>query len=668
MCGVTGILHFDRTEPVSADLLHRMNDTIVHRGPDGDGVHISGNGMAGLGHRRLSIIDLSDGGAQPMSNTAGSTWVSYNGEIYNHVALRKNLEAQGYRFQSDHSDTEVLVHGYDAWGMPGLLERLEGMYVFAVLDEANRRVSIARDRVGIKPVYFTKRAGVFAFASEIKALLVHPDIPSKVGEVALYHYLSYLTTPAPLTLFDGIYKLPAAHYMTIEMDGSFSAQRYWAAVPGSGVDPNEIEGKSTSDLDRYYQQAVMEKLEASVEKRMMSDAPYGAFLSGGIDSSVNVALMDRYTDDPVNTFTVGFKDHQHLNELDHATRVANEFNTNHHEVLVDEQDMVNYLQDLVHYQDEPLADWVCIPLHFVSKLAHDNGVKVIQVGEGSDEQFCGYNGYMKYLKLHEKCFIPFQKYVPGGLQSVTAAVAAGLAKLAPKFDIYADAVGRAAQNREPFWSGAMAFWESQKSPLLPGYSPTPPYGWEEVANAGLLPETYLNPDSYTVAQDFLSSFDADHPGQDQLSRMIYNEFRLRLPELLLMRVDKITMASSLEARVPFLDHALVELTMDIPQSAKLRTGEAKHLLKKAVEGLIPKEIIYRKKMGFAAPMAEWLRGDFGQQAEQEILSSPLLTDAGFDRDHISSLLSDHRSGRRDASLYIWVLFNLTAWHGHWVSR
>ena len=351
-------------------------------------------------------------------------------------------------------------------------------------------------------------------------------------------------------------------------------------MPGQSLDAHTVAGKSTADQDQYYQQAVMDQLEASVEKRMMSDAPYGAFLSGGIDSSVNVALMDRFTDDPVNTFTVGFKDHQHLNELDHASHVANHFKTNHNEVLVDERDMVGYLDDLVHHQDEPLADWVCIPLHFVSKLAHDNGVKVVQVGEGSDEQFCGYNGYMKYLELNERYFYPFKKYLSRGLQNLTAAAAAGLAKCYPKFEIYADAVSRASQNREPFWSGAVAFWESQKTSLLPNYSPKEPYGWQDVARAGLLPITYLAPDSFNVARDFLVNFDNAYPGQDQLTRMIHNEFRLRLPELLLMRVDKITMASSLEARVPFLDHALVELTMDIPEVAKLRGGSAKNLLKK----------------------------------------------------------------------------------------
>ena len=667
MCGVAGILHFGRSDPVTSNILHKMNNAMLHRGPDGDGIYISKNRRIGLGHRRLSIIDLSEGASQPMSNGDGSVWISYNGEIYNHQLLRSQLETRGYHFHSHHSDTEVLVHGYEAWGIATLLEKIDGMFAFIIWDEKKNRLTFARDRIGIKPIYFTKNLGVLVIASEIKAILAHSEVSAKVNEAALYHYLTYLATPAPLTMFDGIYKLPAAHYVEVDQGGSFRAARYWAPEKSNGLDQLELGGLDEGAVANKYQRSVLERLEASVQKRMMSDAPYGAFLSGGIDSSVNVALMDRYSDDPINTFTVGYKDHQHLNELEHASKVAKLFSTNHHEVLINEKDMVGYLEELVYQQDEPLADWVCIPLHFVSKLAHENGVKVIQVGEGSDEQFCGYNSYMKYLQLHKNCFRPFQQYLPKALQHLLAKTAAKIATINPKLEIYSDAVKRAAFNQEPFWSGAIGYWETQKNPLLPGYSPSPPKGWEEMVRIGLMPKSYLSPDSYNVAHDFLNYFDAVQPGRDQLARMTYNEFRLRLPELLLMRVDKITMASSLEARVPFLDHALVELTMDIPMDVKLQNGESKQLLKKAVEGLLPNEIIYRKKMGFAAPMAQWLEGDFGKQAESEILSSPLLEEVGFNKGHISTLIKDHRTGRRDTSLLVWVLYNLTAWHRHWLN-
>ncbi len=659
MCGIAGILQVAGNNLVDGALLETMNRSMVHRGPDGDGIWLSPDRSVGLAHRRLSIIDLSEDAGQPMANEDGSIYLTYNGENYNHVKLRRELTAAGHTFATDHSDTEVLVHGYEEWGISGLLDRLEGMFAFAIWDSNRKKLVLARDRVGIKPVYFTKRDGEFLFASEIKALLTHPAVPRKVGKAALYHYLTYLTTPAPLTMFDGIYKLPAATYLEISVTGDLSAHRYWDAVPGrSGY---------AGDRGDVLQKGVLDRLNAAVEKRMMSDVPYGAFLSGGIDSSVNVALMDKFTGDPVNTFTVGFKDHLQLNELQYASRVAKEFNTNHHEVLVDENDMVGYLEDLVYSQDEPLADWVCIPLHFVSKLAAQSGVKVIQVGEGADEQFCGYNGYMKYLQLHHYCYGPFQKMLPKLLQRGVARIAGGVAKLAPNFEIYADAIDRAATDREAFWSGAVAYWESQKKAILPTIESEIPHGAEEMMAAGLLPESYLEPDSFNIANGFLTAFDNAHPGSDQLMRMIHNEFRLRLPELLLMRVDKITMAQSLEARVPFLDHALAEFTMDIPEAQKINGGVAKKLLKKSVEGLIPDDIIYRKKMGFNAPMAEWLRGEFGAKAEQEILGSAILSEIGFDKPAIAAMIKDHRTGKRDRSLPIWVLYNLTSWHSHWVG-
>lgn len=438
-------------------------------------------------------------------------------------------------------------------------------------------------------------------------------------------------------------------------------------MPGKGINEDEIRNLTDQAREEFFSAGIRQHLNKAVEKRMMSDVPYGAFLSGGIDSSVNVALMSRFTDKPVNTFTVGFEDHGHLNEIDEARRVANLFNTNHHEVLVNETDMMDYLSNLVHQQDEPLADWVCIPLFFVSKLAHDSGVKVIQVGEGSDEQFCGYNGYMKYLELHQRYYGPFQKLFPKSVQRTVSGLAGMVAKYWPNSEIYADAVHRAAHAREAFWSGAVAYWESQKEPLLPGFHGENPSGADELIEMGLLPPSYLEADSYQVAASFLKPFDQAFAGRDQLTRMIHNEFRLRLPELLLMRIDKITMANSLEARVPFLDHHLVDFTMDTPMAMKIRHGQTKYLLKKAVAEIIPEDIIHRKKMGFSAPMAQWLHGEFGAQASDSILRSPLMEMIGFDKDHVATLIKDHRSGRRDTSLLVWVLYNLTAWHDHWVG-
>ena len=293
-----------------------------------------------------------------MSDSDGTVWVTFNGEIYNHLALRRELKAAGHRFRTDHSDTEVLVHGYREWGIDGLLERLDGMFAFAIWDASRKVLALARDRIGIKPLYFCRHSGIFRFASEIKAILTDPAVPRAVEPSALNHYLSYLVTPAPLTMFKDIFKLPPAHVLELDSGGRMKAWAYWDSVPGMGIDAAAVEGLHGQGLEDYYATGILERLEAAIDKRMMSDVSFGVFLSGGIDSSANVALMSRLMERPVETFTVGFKDHRHLNEFDYAQRVANQFKTNHHEVLIDEKDILGYLGDLIYHKDEPLADWV----------------------------------------------------------------------------------------------------------------------------------------------------------------------------------------------------------------------------------------------------------------------------------------------------------------------
>jgi len=335
MCGIAGILNFASDRSVESDILQAMGDSMAHRGPDGDGQWISRDGRIGLGHRRLAIVDLSNSAAQPMSDADETVWVTFNGEIYNHLGLRRDLKKSGHRFRTDHSDTEVLIHGYKKWGIDGLVKRLDGMFAFAIWDDANKRLYIVRDRIGVKPVYFTRGGGVFRFASEIKAILADPTVPRAVEPSALNHYLSFMVAPAPLTMFKDIFKLPAGHIMEIDPAGGLSARRYWDAVPGKGIDATETKGLSKAALEDFYTTGIRNRLETAIEKRMMSDVPFGVFLSGGIDSSANVALMSKMMDRPVDTFTVGFKDHTHLNELEYASRVAKDFKTNHHEVLID---------------------------------------------------------------------------------------------------------------------------------------------------------------------------------------------------------------------------------------------------------------------------------------------------------------------------------------------
>jgi asparagine synthase (glutamine-hydrolysing) len=644
-----------------------MRDAMLHRGPDGGDIWISPQRDVGLAHRRLSIIDLSTLANQPMPNEDGEIWLTFNGEIYNHAHLRAELKKAGHAFRTDHSDTEVLVHGFEEWGMAELLKRISGDFAFAVYDRRARALYLARDRIGVKPLYFANFNDAFVFASEIKALLEHPEAERDIDPFAMIHYLSFLTTPAPMTMFKGIYKLPPGTWLKVEPGSRLQMHTYYEAEPGKGIDPSETRGLSEGALETFYVEGIRQRLRAAIERRMMSDVPFGVFLSGGIDSSTNVALMSEFSNQPINTFTVGFKDHPGLNEFEFARVAAARFQTKHHEVLIDETDMMGYLDSLVHHQDEPLADWVCIPLYFVSKLAHDTGVTVIQVGEGSDEQFCGYDGYLRYLNLYRRFWTPFRSYAPHLVQTAAAAAASWIAGLHPKLPNYADIVDRAAHDREFFWILSMSLWNARKDHLV-YYDALGSSGHHtSMVGAGIVDPSYLVADSYNVIKSFYTAFDARHPHADALTRMTYNEFRLRLPELLLMRVDKIGMSVSLEPRVPFLDHDLVDFTFDIPQAWKIRNGEAKYLLKRAVSGIIPDELIYRKKMGFDAPMSDWLKGNFGDRVKSEILSSGLMKRGFFNVQYVLQMLADHRKGRANLGQQIWTLYNLVAWYDYWIE-
>lgn len=668
MCGIAGILAFSSAASVQADELVRLNDAMPHRGPDGVGTWLSDDRKIGLSHRRLAIVDLTSDAAQPMTDAEGSVQITYNGEIYNHLALRTELEAAGHQFRTDHSDTEVLVHGYKHWGIDGLVERLIGMFAFAIWDMRAKRLTIVRDRVGIKPVYFTRAGGRLLFGSEIKAILSDPAVPRAVNGTAIAHYLSFMVSPAPLTMFRGIFKLPAGHIMEIEADGRARAHRYWDALPGKSGVGSEVAGLSFAAQQDFYGKEILKRLETAIDRRMMSDVPFGVFLSGGIDSSANVALMSRISSQPVRTFTIGFSDHTHLNELDYAEKVAKHFNTDHHEIRVDGADMRGYLDALIVSQDEPLSDWVCVPLYFVSKLAKDSGVTVVQVGEGSDEQFAGYDSYMKYLKLHDRMGSGALRSILGAASPLLGAMARAMPGRRSKFEQAYEISRRINLGHELFYGGSNAFWAIHVEKYLnaSGMAPNPADIDTGVDGLGL--DGAGSTDSGDIMDAFARAVTDADGNADQLAKMVHAEFRLRLPELLLMRVDKITMSTSIEARVPFLDHELVDLTMDIPRELKIDGYQTKHLLKQALRGVIPDEIIDRKKMGFAAPAADWLRGDFGREVEGMVLGSPLAATGGPLRaDAIKRAFDDHRSGRQDNALHLWVLLNLTAWHDHWIG-
>lgn len=654
MCGICGIYEYGANEPaINSDLIVRMRDTMTHRGPDDAGVYVSENRRVGLGNRRLAIVDLSPAGRSPMSNEDGRVWITFNGEIYNHESLRPALEAKGHRYRS-RTDTETIVHLYEERGLD-FVHELEGDFAIGLWDQAARRIVLARDRIGVKPLYYTIAGGRLIFASEIKAILEHPSVTRDIDEKALYHYLSFLTTPAPQTLFAGINKLPAGCMLTCDASGEVKITRYWDAVSARPANnAREMTEKEVAD-------ETLRLLTDSIAKRMMSDVPFGVFLSGGIDSTANVALMAGLMDRPVRTFTVGFKDNPAYDELAEARDVAREYGTDHHEILIGEQELIDFLPGLIFHQDEPIADPVCVPIYYVSKLARATGTRVIQVGEGSDELFCGYDQYTQYLKLHDYGW-SFLEKLPRRIRQSLAATGQSLLrvggdelpgnwrKLAP------DLLRRLGDGEAAFWSGALFFDEAHKHQLF-----------TRKARGRLSNGSGREPSSYTVVREDLDRLLAARPDADLLERMTYQELKLRLSELLLMRVDKMTMAASVEARVPFLDHKLVEFAMTIPREMKYKNGVTKHILKRALKGVVSDSVIGRKKKGFGVPVNEWMLDRLGGFVEETLLNSPLRRRELFDYGFVKRLLDEHRSGRMNYGFFLWSLFNLSLWYERWID-
>jgi asparagine synthase (glutamine-hydrolysing) len=639
MCGICGILGFNDAFDTSERTVTAMSDVIAHRGPDDAGAWCSMGDRVALGHRRLSIVDLSAAGHQPMANEDGSVWIAFNGEIYNHAALRPELEAKGHVYRS-HTDTETILHLYEEEG-PDCVQRLEGMFAFAIWDGRRRELFLCRDRLGVKPLYFSHTSSGLVFGSEIKALLEHPAITADLDEDAFAHYLTFVCTPPPQTMFAGIEKLAPAERMLVRADGRVALRDIWWS-PMSSSAADTVAGLSPEGME----ERLVELLRASIDKRMMSDVPFGVFLSGGVDSSTNVALMDELMDDPVRTFSVGFKDHERYNEMHHARRVAKLFGTDHHEVLIDADDLVDFLPAMVHHQDEPIADWVCVPLHYVAKLARESGTIVVQIGEGSDEIFHGYQLYVDAVARRRRWWEPFQR-VPRPLRMAASRGATALSNRTGRLGFHAEYVADAAAGRLPFWGGAIAYQGELKRQVLRSNG-------------------HVHPDSYGVVERLWEEAERARPGADLLQKMTYIELKQRLAELLLMRVDKMTMATSIEAREPFLDHELVEFALALPPDAKVRDGVGKSILKRAVDGLLPHDLVYRKKQGFGAPVSEWFRGPLGDRAQQAIRTSSLAERGLLDYDRIDRLWAAHRGGQEWA-FQLWNLYNVSAWHDHWVA-
>lgn len=626
MCGIVGAFVFTDSEfRVTDPYITKMRDTMVHRGPDGGETWVAEDGRIGLGHRRLSIIDLSTCANQPMSNEDGSIVVAFNGEIYNHAEIRAELESLGgHTWKTDHSDTEVIIHAFEQWGID-CIHRFRGMFGVALWDGRSRDLWLVRDRIGIKPVYYSIHDGRLVFASEIKALLEDPDQKRAVDEEAFFHYLSFLTTPAPMTLFEGIRKLPNASWMRFSEDGSVEQKRYWDAAG----DAEDLHGQGEDAIAKR----LLEELRTAVKYRKVADVPVGVFLSGGIDSSTNAALFSEGEGGKVKTFSIGYEGtyDSYKNELHYARMMAEQVDADYHELLLTPKHLIDFLPEMVWLQDEPIADPVCVPVYYVSKLARDNGVIVCQVGEGADELFYGYPWWKKRYVLQKWDDLP----VPRFLKKAGLALAKSLGK--DKSLLY-EYLRRGANGETIFWGGAEAFTDTQKHALL---SPR-------------LRERFSGRSSWEVIEPIRKRYLASAKRPSRLGWMSYLDLNLRLPELLLMRVDKMSMGVSLEGRVPFLDHLFVQFAMGIPERLKMAGGTFKYILKKAVRGVIPDELIDRPKQGFGVPIYEWMFAELGERTRQELEEFCDQTDF-LDKNEVMRLL--------DAGLgtEVWYLLNFALW-------
>jgi len=624
MCGIAGRFNFDPMRPVDRDVLGAMTDVIAHRGPDAAGYHVAPG--IGLGHRRLSIIDLATGD-QPLTNENGTVWTIFNGEIYNFADVRAELAAHGHRFKTG-SDTEIIVHGYEQWG-ERCVERFRGMFAFAVWDAPARRLLLARDRLGVKPLYYAEIPGRgIVFGSELKSLLEDPDVPREWRADAIDAYLTLLYIPAPATIYAGVHKLPPAHVLVADSAG-IRISRYW-----------DLE--FTGDGDERRESEYLEQLDAllaeSVRLRQVSDVPLGAFLSGGIDSSAVAAYMVQTSDRPPVTISVGF-DHAAYDELAHARRVADHLGCEFHPRTVT-PDVVALLPRLAWHFDEPFADSSAIPTYYVSKAAREL-VTVALSGDGGDELWAGYARH-RVERWEQRARTAL------GPASRLAGTLAHALPLSVKG-------ARALRHLATDSSDAYAIKHA--------------YGmFEPGAKARL------------YASDFAASVDEADPfsafrdiyqrctSPDPVDRALYVDVHTYMVDDILTKVDRMSMAVSLEAREPLLDHKLLEFAATVPTSLKIRDGRGKYLLRKALDRRIPREILERGKHGFEAPIGEWLRGPLAPMAG-DLLSDGRLRDRGiFDQREVSRLWDEHRSARADHRHRLWQLLMLELWFRQFIDR
>jgi len=623
MCGIAGIVAIRPLDREMHECAIRMRDVMTHRGPDGVGLWADTHAI--LAHVRLSIVDLA-GGQQPLSNENARIWVTYNGEIYNHRDVRTNLEPVGHRY-STRSDTETIVHAYEEWG-DDCVHRFRGMFAFGLWDAPRRRLLLVRDRLGVKPLYWAQAGDILVFASEIKSILASNLVEARPNTAVISEVLATRYTSGTETLFEGIHKLLPGHRLVFE-DGRVRVQQYWD-LPLEGPDP---------ELERLDDRALVDRfralLQESVRLRLMADVPLGAFLSGGIDSTAVAALMAREMDRPVQTFSVAFADRA-FSELEYARQAAHAIGADSHEIVVSEDDFFGALPRLIWHEDEPIAHPSSVPLHFVSALARRH-VKVVLTGEGSDELLAGYGKYPRAL-LNWNAAGLYERWIP---RAVRSRVASSIVRRLP------GRVGRMA--RRSF----LALPRNPADMFFDSFAGVP----LDVQRTMLHP-SLARGDAYTPSLEY---FYRANGTSDLLDRLLYTDMKTYLVELL-MKQDQMSMSMSIESRVPFLDHKLVEFAARLPQRMKLNGFTTKRILREAVKDLIPRAILTRPKMGFPVPFSNWVKGRWNGVA-REVLTDRRTRERGIiDTAAASRLLEDHRRGRCAGGDVVWALLNLELWY------
>ena len=617
MCGICGKLHFDPAFEIDPVQLERMSNTLYFRGPDDKGHYISNN--VGLGFRRLSIIDLHTG-HQPLANEDDSVWIAFNGEIYNFQELRKDLEKKGHKFRTQ-TDTETIVHLYEEYGEK-CVEYLRGMFAFAIWDERQKQLFCARDRFGIKPFFYYLDHDKFLFGSEIKAILASEEVRTEMDMKALDSYMAFQYISEDRTIYESIKKLRPAHTLTIRpYDSSkrVEIKQYWEI--SYEPDETKTEGEWCEALD--------EVLSEAVKLRLISDVPLGAFLSGGIDSSSVVALMSKYSTEPVKTFSIGFNE-QEFNELPYARQVAEKFHTEHHEQIV-EPESIDLLPMLVRAYDEPFGDASAIPTYYVSKFAREY-VTVVLSGDGGDELFVGYDHYPHWNKIHKYNITPaaFNKLFWGSIHKAipTKVKGKGITYLL-------------AQNRNYFGKSA-AIWH------LP-------------ERAALYKRELWSRLKDDPAEGYRESLIKASKAKDFVWKMQEIDMHTYLTDDILTKVDRVSMKCSLEARVPLLDHKVAELSFKIPTKYKLQGNQRKYILKKTMEKYLPESILYHKKQGFAVPLKQWFKDDLKAYVHDRLIATNNNLSEYINQDFVAKIVDDHNTGMRDLNSKIWSLLFLDAW-------